>query len=141
MGALAGSVISQFTNGSAAKAWAGLSGATNALRSGLAEDFSTMLAANRRKAVADAADAGKARFMSATGPDEKVLEAIAMASDCSMAPGNADVEAMKAMAGASPQGNKNSANGSGPTDAGPGAAASGGSGAGNKPDGTTEGGK
>lgn len=98
VGSLAGAVISPLSSGDAAKAWAGLSGATNALQTSVKENFSGSIAANRTKAVADATVAGEGSFSKAPTSTAKVLTAIDMATACSMAPARADGEAIKALA-------------------------------------------
>ena len=99
IGSLAGSVISPIANGSAAKAWAGLSGTTNALQTSVKENFSGSIAAKRTKAVADATINGETAFALAPDAKTKVIAAINMATACSMAPAKADNEAIKALAG------------------------------------------
>ena len=98
IGAFAGSVVAQFTHGTATKAWAGLSGATNALRSSLDQDFSPLLAANRRQSVAEAIEIGTDKYLAEKDNFGKVILAIYMATSCAVAPGKADVKAMKAIA-------------------------------------------
>jgi len=98
IGAFAGSVVAQFTHGTATKAWAGLSGATNALRSSLDQDFSPLLAANRRQSVAEAIETGTDKYLAEKDNFGKVILAIYMATSCAVAPGKADVKAMKAIA-------------------------------------------
>jgi hypothetical protein len=96
-GTLAGTVAAPLSTGNAAKAWAGLSGATNAMQSSIRDNLSGSLAVKRTKAVLDATESGQAAFASATSPDKQILSAIDMAVACSMAPAAADGAAIKAL--------------------------------------------
>lgn len=96
-GVLAGSVAAPLSTGNAAKAWAGLSGATNAMQSSIKDNLSGSLAIKRTKAVLDATTLAQSKFSQAALPNDKVLVAINMAVACAMAPAAADGAAMKAL--------------------------------------------
>ena len=97
VGSLAGAVAAPLASGDAAKAWAGLSGATNALQTSMEEAFSTSVAAKRRKAVKDAAVAGETAYSGATTSGDKVKASINMARSCSMSSAEADTATLKAL--------------------------------------------
>ncbi len=97
VGSLAGTVVAPIAKGTAAKAWSGLSGATNAVQLSMEETFSTSLAVKRRVAVVDAADKGSTAYMAATEPTKKVNLAIEMARKCSMAGAEADQKALQSL--------------------------------------------
>ena len=98
-GVLAGSVAAPLSTGNAAKAWAGLSGATNAMQSSIKDNLSGSLAIKRTKAVLDATTSGQLKFSQTAHPTDQVLVAINMAVACAMAPAAADGAAMKALSG------------------------------------------
>lgn len=97
VGSLAGAVAAPLAGGNAAKAWSGLSGATNALQASIEEAFSTTVTTNRRKAVNDAADTAASKYALAGKPNEKVIAAINMARSCAMSSAVADSAALKAL--------------------------------------------
>lgn len=98
VGAIAGTVIAPIAKGSAATAWSGLSGATNAVQLSMEDTFSTSLAVKRRGAVVAAATQGSAAYMDAPDENTKVLRAIDMARRCSMAGAEADQSALQSLA-------------------------------------------
>ena len=98
-GTLAGTVAAPLSSGNAAKAWAGLSGATNAMQSTIRDNLSGSLAIKRTKAVLDATKSGQKEFAAETNPTKQVLVSINMAVSCAMAPAAADGAAMKALSG------------------------------------------
>lgn len=63
VGILAGSVAAPLAQGTAAKAWSGLSGATNALQIPMEQTFSASLATSRQNAVVQAAANGAKAFV------------------------------------------------------------------------------
>lgn len=98
LGALAGSVFAPLAEGTAAKAWAGLSGATNALQSQMDEAFSSAVAVRRRSAIAQIADEGfKRYFKEGNSNTDKVLIAIDTARACSMGSAVADRATLRAL--------------------------------------------
>ncbi|GHC10744.1 hypothetical protein GCM10010080_27940 [Thermomonas carbonis] len=101
-GVIAGTVAAPLSTGNAAKAWAGLSGATNAMQSSIRDNLSGSLAVKRTKAVLDATTTGQGEFSAELDPNKQVLIAINMAVSCAMAPAAADGAAMRALSGASP---------------------------------------
>jgi len=98
IGSLAGAVISPLSSGDAAKAWSGLSGATNALQATVKENFAGSISAKRTNAVLDATTRGEASYTAADNSTAKVMASINMATACSMAPAKADTDAIKALA-------------------------------------------
>lgn len=97
VGSLAGAVAAPLASGDAAKAWAGLSGATNALQASIEEAFSTAVTAKRRKEVNVAADKAATAYSKANTPENKVIAAINMARSCAMSSAVADSAALKAL--------------------------------------------
>lgn len=97
LGALAGAVASPLAKGSAAKAWAGLSGASNAMQTSIKENLSGSIAAKRTKAILAATEGGEGKYAAATDPTAKVLTMIDLATACAMAPAKADGEALRAL--------------------------------------------
>lgn len=98
-GVLAGSVAAPLSSGNAAKAWAGLSGATNAMQSSIRDNLSGSLAIKRTKSVLDATTDGQNEFAKEPDASKRVLISINMAVACAMAPAAADGAAMKALSG------------------------------------------
>lgn len=99
VGSLAGAVVAPIASGNAAKAWSGLSGATNAMQTSIKENFSGSISAKRTKAVLDATEKWQEEIKKAYDPTNKVRYAIQMATACTMAPAKADNAAFKALAG------------------------------------------
>jgi len=97
VGAIAGTVIAPVANGSAAMAWSGLSGATNAVQLSIEEMFSSTVTVKRRAAVASAAETGATSYSSASDNSAKVIAAINMARSCAMSSAKADEAAVKAL--------------------------------------------
>lgn len=97
IGALAGSVMAPLATGSATNAWAGLSGATNALQSQMDEAFSSAVAVRRRAAIVEAAEENAARYRAAVTPSQRVVAAIDMARSCSMGSATADQGTLRAL--------------------------------------------
>lgn len=98
VGSLAGAVISPISSGDAAKAWSGLSGATNAMQASIKENFSGSISAKRTKAVLDATTSALQSYDDEADATVRVRTAIKMATACSMAPAKADSAALKALA-------------------------------------------
>lgn len=94
-GSLAGAVIAPLASLKAAKAWAGLSGATNAIQATFDESFSSSIAVNRRAFVRAAYREGAELFDKADDNNKKVETAVKMATDCAMASARADQEALQ----------------------------------------------
>lgn len=97
LGALAGAVASPIAKGSAAKAWAGLSGASNAMQASIKENLSGSIAAKRTKAILSATQEGEQKYAAGTDATAKVLTMIDSATACAMAPAKADGEALRAL--------------------------------------------
>ena len=95
VGMVAGAVVAPVAQGSAAKAWSGLSGATNGLQLALEDTFSTSLSVKRRVAVVDAAASGVTAYMKENSDyTKKVVLSVDMALQCSMAAAKADQAAL-----------------------------------------------
>lgn len=102
-GTLAGSVIAPIANGTAAKAWSGLSGATNALQATMDEAFSASVSIKRRAAVVSAAQQGFKNYKSSgTDSNGQVIAAINMASECSMSSARADLHTLRVLSDDTP---------------------------------------
>lgn len=98
VGALSGAVAAPLASGSAAKAWAGLSGATNAMQTNMNNFMSSALAMKRQSAVREAIDAGGNAFINAEGLYQKqVILSIQMANQCWSAAGAADEKVLKSL--------------------------------------------
>lgn len=98
IGVLAGSVAAPIAQGTAATAWSGLSGATNALQIPMEQTFSASLATTRQNAVVVAAANGAAAYREAgTDSNKQALAALNMALECSLAPSRADQEALRSL--------------------------------------------
>ncbi|WPH22333.1 hypothetical protein [Variovorax paradoxus] len=93
LGTLAGSVFAPIAHGNAAKAWAGLSGATNALQLSMNNAFSATVELNRQRAVAKATKDGLEAFQKAA-VGEKFSAAVAMSLGCATAGAMADAETL-----------------------------------------------
>lgn len=107
IGTVAGSVIAPVTTGSTAKAWSGVSGASNALQSQMDSVFSSSNHIRRRAAIAQAARDGETKFLAESkggNSDEKSEKkrviAIAMATACETAAAGADQQALEALSNA-----------------------------------------
>lgn len=98
VGALSGAVVAPLASGSAAKAWAGLSGATNALQTQMGDFMSSALYLKRQVAVRNAIKTGETKFEAAAGsPDKQVTAAVAMSNQCWSAAADAEEKALKAL--------------------------------------------
>jgi len=97
VGTLAGSVVAPIANGTAAKAWSGLSGATNAVQLSLDEAFAAAVTVKRRAAVSSAAADGASAYAKAADANKRVLAAVDMARLCAMGSAEADKAAVKAL--------------------------------------------
>lgn len=97
VGILAGSVIAPITKGSAAAAWSGLSGATNALQIPMQEAYSASISIKRRALIAKNAQTDLLKYTDAVDSSQKVALAIAMALNCSTGAATADAFALKAL--------------------------------------------
>lgn len=71
IGTVAGSVIAPVTTGSTAKAWSGVSGASNALQSQMDSVFSSSNHIRRRAAIAQAAREAKLEFLAESSAEKK----------------------------------------------------------------------
>ncbi|WP_148650320.1 hypothetical protein [Lysobacter capsici] len=100
IGTVAGSVIAPVTTGSAAKAWSGVSGASNALQSQMDSVFSSSNHIRRRAAIAQAAREAKREFLDERSAGKKRDIAIAMATACETAAADADQQALEALSNA-----------------------------------------
>lgn len=98
VGTLAGAVVAPIAKGSAASAWAGLSGAANGVQTSLDDAFSTSLAVNRRVAIVAATSAGDLRYQGATTDNARVAASVSMATSCANASALADQNALKSLA-------------------------------------------
>lgn len=98
VGAIAGSVIAPIANGTAVKAWSGLSGATNGLQDAFSEAYSSNISINRRIAVRRAAIGGIDEFNKhPNDPNTQIAIALKMAMACSMGSAIADQNVMEAL--------------------------------------------
>jgi hypothetical protein len=100
-------VISQLAEGSAAQAWAGVSGVANGMQTQMDQAFSGALDVRRKQHVATAASEGAEAFYKTapTGGTDygpKVEQAIRMALACAVNGAKADGSAMQLLAGGSP---------------------------------------
>ncbi|GEQ77943.1 hypothetical protein CTTA_4948 [Comamonas testosteroni] len=99
IGTVAGVVLAPISTGNAAKAWAGVAGATNALQTNMGEVFSSTVAIKRMGSVRQAVKAGEDKYFSKTDqPNDQVAISIAMSNDCWSAASNADAALVKALA-------------------------------------------
>ena len=109
LGAVAGAVIAPIANGTSAKAWSGLAGATNTVQLSVQQAFSTALTAKRREAVVQVTQGAQKQFTDdARDPGKQVVDALNMAENCSMASASADVAALQAAVGSAPTANQSS---------------------------------
>lgn len=119
IGALSGSVVSVVANGSAAKAWSGLSGATNGIQASMDQAFSAVLNANRMSQVRIAYQSnakeiiGKSDASSAASYQNIVFSSVKMAADCAMGSANADAKLIQKLSDISEGGEKTEASGGG----------------------------
>ncbi|MBI6854255.1 hypothetical protein YA0002_15865 [Pseudomonas cichorii] len=97
VGTLSGAVIAPLAGGSAKDAWAGLSGATNALQGSLNESFSKAVNTRRRLEINNAGASTKLQVVKSSTAEEKVLAAVDIAYDCRMAAARADGAALQAL--------------------------------------------
>lgn len=106
VGVLAGTVASPLSSGAAAKAWAGLSGATNGLQTQMDGAFSGAISIRRQEGINAARVRAAQDFHTAmtatwyaTKPnyDIAVMRAVDMAAACSMGASQADRETLKAL--------------------------------------------
>ncbi len=97
LGSIAGSVLAPISKGTAATAWSGLSGATNALQLSIDEAFSANVAVKRRVAVSDAAKTAANAYNTETDYDKKFASAVNMARNCAMGAADADKIILKAI--------------------------------------------
>lgn len=97
LGAVAGSVLAPLSNGTATTAWAGVSGATNALQSQMDEAFSSAVAVRRRAAIVQSAEFGARQYFKENDDKSRVLTAVNMARSCSMASATADQGTLQAL--------------------------------------------
>ena len=86
LGTLAGAVFAPIATGTAATAWAGFAGATNALQISYDQSFDYALVMARRAQIQRELEAGQTDFN--TNPS--VINAINLASRCAMAPARVD---------------------------------------------------
>lgn len=102
LGTLSGAVFAPLSRGSAATAWAGLAGSTNALQAAMDESFATSMAVTRRSYVVEAYGQGVTAYQEAGSDDQRVTLAIAMATSCAIAPALADRDTLKAISSTQP---------------------------------------
>ena len=95
IGTLSGAVFAPLGKGSATKAWAGLSGSTNALQAALDQSFSATMILRSRAAVLQAYDENYRELNNAATANAKVERIIVMAASCAMAPANAELNSLK----------------------------------------------
>lgn len=101
LGVLSGAVFANTAKGSAAKAWSGLSGATNGIQSTLNETIGSAVDLKQRQAVATATAKGFNAYRAAGSPNEKVVAALEMVAGCTMASAEARAEALRSIIGES----------------------------------------
>lgn len=100
LGTLAGAVAAPLANGSATKAWAGLSGASNAMQTQMDDALSNALSLKRQAAIADAVKEGASEFDGIqNSPAKQVIAAMMMSNGCWLAAGKADQAAIQALTG------------------------------------------
>lgn len=99
IGALSGGVIAQVTEGTAAKAWAGVAGVTSGMQSKLDEAFAGALYIQRRRQVALAAHEGMLHVLKADPEDysDRVDRSMLMALGCSVAAAEVDAKVLDAI--------------------------------------------
>lgn len=97
VGVLAGSVMAPITKGTAAAAWSGLSGATNALQIPMQEAYSASISVRRRALIAHNAQEDIQKYSRENDSSKKIVLAIAMALNCSTGAATADESALKAL--------------------------------------------
>lgn len=100
-GTLAGTVGGQIASGSAAKAWSGLSGASNAFQASLDQTFSAAVSLKRQSAVHDATVKYLHQTLGEPAPVKRVNLSIAMALECSIAAAKADAKSLQAIGSSS----------------------------------------
>ena len=98
VGSVAGAVIAPIAHGSAATAWSGLSGTTNALQMSIEEAFSATVAVKRRAKIAEKAAQEADTVAKQANTNLQVFAAINMARACAMSSAEADAEAIRALA-------------------------------------------
>ena len=97
VGTLAGAVFAPLAKGSGTKAWAGLSGASNALQASIDQAFSASIEIKRRAAVLGAYIDGVKNYNEAASYTAKVGAAVSMAVNCALAPAHAELDALNAV--------------------------------------------
>ncbi|RZS53148.1 hypothetical protein EV685_2773 [Sphaerotilus mobilis] len=97
LGVFAGAVFAPITSGATATAWSSLSGATNGINSAIDSSFSQAIQANRRMQVVSAASEGQNQYAQAGDANKKVVTAVNMALNCSLAPAKADALSFNAI--------------------------------------------
>ena len=97
VGAIAGAVVAPLASGTAAKAWSGLSGATNGIQTGYDQAFSAARETNRRAALASLIDDFGAHYAPDDTPDRRYAMSVLYASKCAASAGAADAKAIKAI--------------------------------------------
>lgn len=93
LGTLAGAVFAPIATGTAATAWAGFSGATNALQISYDQSFDYALVMARRAQIQRELEEGQKQFNN----DKSVISAINLASRCAMAPARVDQAFMETL--------------------------------------------
>jgi len=91
-GALSGSVFSTLAQGSAAKAWSGVSGAINATQATMEETFNAALSTKRRKAIGEVVEKQTTTF---TTSKEAFMTAMKLAADCTAASSKTDAQMLQ----------------------------------------------
>ncbi|GHA78777.1 hypothetical protein GCM10007067_15220 [Lysobacter bugurensis] len=99
IGAVAGGVIAQFTQGNAAQAWAGVSGVANGIQTQMDNMFKHAIDVKRKELVATAALSGAARIRAESSDERKVDRAMEMALGCSMNSIAADAQILELLSG------------------------------------------
>jgi len=103
LGAISGAVIAPVASPTAAKGWAGLSGATNGMQKQLSDVFSSTVAVKKQSAVAKFYQRQFSEVMNEKSPVIAVKKAMALAAGCSGQSANVETSVLKAIDGAEPQ--------------------------------------
>lgn len=99
LGAVSGGVIAQLAEGSASKAWAGVSGVASGMQSSMDQAFAGAIYVQRKHQVGRAAMEGIEEFLSidVKDPSKRVDVAMKMALRCAAAAARSDAEVLNAI--------------------------------------------
>ncbi|MGQ3170075.1 MAG: hypothetical protein ACT6RZ_08335 [Methylophilus sp.] len=102
LGTISGAIMAPISTGSAQTAYAGFSGAANGMQTSFEESFSSSFNLSKVIAVADAGSSAIERYKKTateanTKNSEKVILAIGIAYECSVAPNRADKAMINAL--------------------------------------------